>query len=132
VEHREIREYLPAYVDEAKGPRASAVEEHLQTCEECRADLERYRQIMSGLESLETLTQDPPPWLYGSIIDAVRSRARQAITRKSQLNRLRNPRVAAAGAVVAAGVAGAVAVRLMKRRRRRSAWQRLRASLAGA
>jgi anti-sigma factor RsiW len=131
VDHREVREYLPSYIDEAKGPRASAVEEHLQTCEECRAELDRYKQIMSAFESLQDTTTDPPPRLLGSIIDAVRSRAGRVATRGSQLSRLRNPRVAA-GAVVAAGVAGAVALQLMKRRRRRSAWQRLRASLAGA
>lgn len=131
MDHREVREYLPAYIDEAKGPRASAVEEHLQTCEECRAELERYRQMMSGLEGLANVTQEPPPWLLGSLIDSLRSKARPLTTRTSQLARLRSPRVAA-GAVVAAGVAGAVALTMMKRRRRRSAWQRLRASLAGA
>ena len=131
MDHREVREYLPAYIDEAKGPRASAVEEHLQTCEECRAELDRYRQVMSGLEELAAVTQEPPPWLLDSLADSVRSKARQLTTRTSQLARLRNPRVAA-GAVVAAGVAGAVALTMMKRRRRRSAWQRLRASLAGA
>ena len=131
MEHREVREYLPAYVDEAKGPRASAVEAHLETCEECRAELDEYRQIMSGLDELATLTNDPPSWLLGSIIDAVRARAGRAAANRSPLNALRNRRVAA-GAVVAAGVAGAVALQLMKRRRRRTAWQRLRASLAGA
>lgn len=131
MDHREVREYLPAYIDEAKGPRASAVEEHLQTCEECREEFDRYRQMMSGLGELAAVTLEPPPWLLDNIADSVRSKTRQLTIRTSQLARLRNPRVAA-GAVVAAGVAGAVALTMMKRRRRRSAWQRLRASLAGA
>ena len=132
VDCREIREYLPSYVDEATGPRASAIGEHLKSCGDCRAELGRYREMVAELEGLLEVTEETPGWVLDRILDAVGTKARQLATLRSRAQTLTNPKVVATGAVFAAGVAGAVALKLMRRRRRRTMRSRLRSALAGA
>jgi predicted anti-sigma-YlaC factor YlaD len=132
VECREIREYLPSYVDEVTGPRASAIDEHLKSCGDCRAELGRYREMVAELNALVEATEETPGWVVDRILDAVGTRARQLATLRARAQTLANPKVVATGAVFAAGLAGAVAVQLMRRRRRRTMRSRLRSALAGA
>lgn len=129
---REIREYLPSYVDEATGPRASAIDEHLKSCGDCRAELGRYQEMVAELGGLLNITEETPGWVLDRILDAVGTKARQLSTLRSRAQALTNPKVVATGAVVAAGVAGAVAVQMMRRRRRRTVRSRLRSALASA
>ncbi|MGH9197665.1 MAG: anti-sigma factor family protein [Acidimicrobiia bacterium] len=130
MDHREVREYLPAYADQAQGPRAAAVEEHLRTCGDCRAVLEQYRELEFGLGSLAETNIEPPAWLLGTLIETVSERATRVAAIRARADKLSDPRVVAGGAVVA-GVAGALLLRGM-RRRRRTLRQRVREALAEA
>jgi predicted anti-sigma-YlaC factor YlaD len=132
VDCREIREYLPSYVDAATGPRASAIDEHLKSCGDCRAELGRYREMIAELEGLLEVTEETPGWALDRIMDAVGTKARQLSTLRGRAQTLANPKVVATAGVFAAGVAGAVALQLMRRRRRRTMRSRLRSALAGA
>jgi predicted anti-sigma-YlaC factor YlaD len=133
VECREVREYLPAYLDEAEGRRARSIDEHLAGCRECSAELARYRELKAAMASLIETTHQPPAWLLGSTLAAVSDRAARLATLRQRRERLSDPKVVAtAGAFVAAGVAGAVMFRRSRRRRSRSSMKRLRSALAQA
>lgn len=66
-------------VAEARTPRADS-REHLESCAECRATLERVRRL---LDSAHALPRDiaPPPELWGALQARVRSAPPQAPTR---------------------------------------------------
>lgn len=128
MECREIREYLPAYVDEPEGPRADAIAAHLRTCDECTAEFARFKEMVAGLEGMAMAVEEPPSWLLGRITGAVSARSDQLARIRSRYQRVARPRnVAAAGALV---FAGAVALQLMKRRKRRTVMGRLRTAVA--
>lgn len=132
MECREVREYLPAYAEQAGGPRALDVDEHLRTCADCRVVLEQYREIALALGSLSEKAVEPPAWLLGTLTETVSERVSQVAAIRARRDRLADPKVVATGgAVIAAGVAGALLLRGM-RRRRRSMRQRLREALAQA
>jgi predicted anti-sigma-YlaC factor YlaD len=125
VECREAAQHIPAYIDQTGGPAARALDVHLRTCEQCRGELDAYRDLQDALASLATQTIDPPTWLLPATIEAVRSRAglRARIPAAREVReRLTDPRLAAAGgaAILLAGLAtGAVLIRGRRRRRRR-------------
>lgn len=48
---------------------ARAVERHLESCSECREELDGLRLALSAMRSLEPV--EPPEWLLGAISDAV-------------------------------------------------------------
>jgi predicted anti-sigma-YlaC factor YlaD len=127
MECREVREYLPAYVE---GERYHAVNEHLQGCADCRRVLEGYRELGMAMAGLVEHTLDPPPWLLETLRVSVAHRARVAAARAARLRQLADPRVAGGAVVAAAAVAGALVLR--GRRRRRSGLRRLRSVLAQA
>lgn len=58
--HTQFQENLPAYALGALDPEElAALEEHLQTCEICRAELAEYQRVSSGL--MAALPPVPPP-----------------------------------------------------------------------
>jgi predicted anti-sigma-YlaC factor YlaD len=124
VECREAAQHIPAYIDQAGGPAARALDAHLRTCEQCRRELEAYRELQGALAALATQTIEPPAWLLPATIESVRSRAglrRRIPAARDVRQRLADPRLAAAGgaAILLAGVAtGAVLIRGRRRRRR--------------
>lgn len=131
----EVRECLAAYHEQLEEARDASVEGHLSTCSGCRIDLARYRELGLRLASLAEDLMEPPPWLLPTLIDAVEgvrsqhhSLGRRALRAPAQLA---DPRVAlAGGALLMAGVAGAVAIRVHRRRRRHSLRTRLRTAVA--
>lgn len=131
MECREVREYLPSYLEE-EGPRSrhQIVTRHLEGCAECTAELNFYRGLASGLSSLAERTSEPPNWILNSITEAVQRRGATLARIETQRRRLSDPKVIAAGAVVAAGVAGAMFLRSGRRRNRRTVARRLRTALA--
>lgn len=132
MEHREVREYLPAYVNGA-GLAPAEVAQHLETCDECRAELESYRELATVLRGLADVTLEPPPWLEGVVARAISERAARLAAVRAGRERLTDPRVAVpAGLAVAAGVAGALIIRGRRRQRRRSLRGRVRSALAQA
>lgn len=133
MECREVREYLPAYAEQAGGPRASSVGQHLRTCGDCRAELEDYRTLASQLSALADHPVEPPAWLPGTLVETVGERAETLGALGYRAERLPRPRtIAAGGAILAAGVAGALLFRGMRRRRRASLRRRLQQALAEA
>lgn len=129
---REVREYLPARVEQAEGPHAAAVDEHLTACAGCRAVLEEYREMGAALSALALKTVDPPAWLLGTLTETVTERADRLRALRERRRRLAKPRVAAmGGAILVAGLAGAVLLR-GRRRRRRAVSTRLRGALVHA
>lgn len=117
---REVREYLPAYDDQSTGPRSSAVNEHLAGCGGCRAELEEYREMAINMRSLSDETIEPPAWLLGTVIETVTERARKLDAIRTAAHRVTDPKVLAGGAILAAGVAGAMLMKGRRKRRRRS------------
>lgn len=127
---REVREYLPAYLEEPRGVR-HLVEGHLATCADCRRDLEEYRELSATLSSLRDEAVEPPGWLAPALIETVRERAERRAALVQRAQTLADPKVAiAAGALAMAGVAGAILV--SRKRRRRGTRRRVRHALAGA
>jgi putative zinc finger protein len=62
----EIRQQLPGYLDGASRSREHArVREHLDLCEDCREELQRYRRLSVSLGQLEPVA--PPPDLAAKI-----------------------------------------------------------------
>lgn len=120
MECREVREYLPAYAEQAGGPRASAVEEHLRTCAGCRTELEQFRELGSELALLSEHRMEPPAWLLGTLTETVGERAARLAAIIERRRRLAQPRtIATGGALLAAGLAGAMVMGVLRRRRRR-------------
>ncbi len=129
---REVREYLPAYVDEAGGQRAESVERHLSTCPECRTELGHFREMKDALATLPARMIEPPAWLLGTLTETVAQRAVRREAVRNTVEKLADPRViVTGGALVAAGVAGALLIR-GRRRRRRTVTRRFREALAEA
>jgi predicted anti-sigma-YlaC factor YlaD len=131
----EVREHLAAYQGPSGEPPDASVERHLATCSGCRAELARYRELSRHLASLAEDPMEPPPWLLASLIETVSNRARSRLARGRRTLRapqLAHPKIAVAGGVVVAGVAGALAIRARRRRQRASLRQRLRAAAARA
>ena len=57
---RKIKKYLSAYVDGQTGQTSqSQIEAHLQTCDECSAQVEQYRQMWEWLGEEVTLKPNP-------------------------------------------------------------------------
>ncbi len=129
---REVREYLPAYVEQAGGPRAQSVESHLVTCLSCATELAQYREMQDALASLPAQVIEPPAWLLGTLTETVAQRAVRREAVRSTAEKLADPRViVTGGALVAAGLAGALLIR-GRRRRRRTVTRRFREALAQA
>ncbi len=97
--HEELRESIAVYALNALSPEdARDVEAHLATCEECRGDLQVFRQVAAGLASGVALV-NPPADLRARVLSTVQpQRAAPAF-----------PRVWAVGFALAAAVAAMLA-----------------------
>ncbi|MEA2447283.1 MAG: putative zinc-finger [Actinomycetota bacterium] len=100
----EVREMLPAYLDE---PGASlAVRRHLARCDECRAELARYESLAAQLPALVLQTAEPPAYLLDKLVSIpTGSNSIEAV--RTHVARNRNAYVGAA-VLVAGAAAGAV------------------------
>ncbi len=125
---REVQEYLPSYAD-GTGARHISVEEHLRSCASCRSELEAYRSLVTDMAILTESVLEPPAWLEGTLLDTVTERARRNLVIRDRASQLTDPKVITGGAVVVAGVVGAMMLR--GRRRRRSRSRRLLQALSG-
>ncbi len=72
---RDVSELLSSYLDDELEPEVcNLVENHLRSCDACRAELEELRQVKLALKSLPEL--EPPPSLHSRVMDAVRDQHR--------------------------------------------------------
>lgn len=124
---RHAREYLPSYAD-GTGARHLIVEEHLRGCAACKSELEGYRQMVGDLGRMSEQMIEPPSWLLGAVTETVSEKAGRIAAMRERTRQLSDPKVITGGAVVVAGVLGAL---LIRGRRRRTRTRRLLESLAG-
>jgi anti-sigma-K factor RskA len=74
VTHEELRDLVPAYAVDALEPEeARALEAHLQECEACREELTRLQEVAAELAT-GVAAVEPPSWLRGQVLSAVRPR----------------------------------------------------------
>ena len=131
MECREVREFLPAYLEDGPATRPAEVTSHLASCSNCRTELEHYREMSLTMSSMNEHLMEPPAWLVGTLTETVVERAAE-LQRIRQLRRqVTDPKVVAGSALVAAGLVGALVMR-GRRRRRRGFSRRVREALAQA
>ncbi|HEY3024122.1 MAG TPA: zf-HC2 domain-containing protein [Actinomycetota bacterium] len=114
MRHEDVRELLPAYVD-GDLQAAEEVEVHLASCADCRSQLAAYREMLAELANLRDRGEEPHP--------AVLARSLAAIPAPSLAERLVESAQAhpIACAITAVGaLTGAVAIAVLRRRRRRA------------
>jgi anti-sigma-K factor RskA len=76
VTHEELCDLLPAYALDALEPdEARALEAHLEECEACREELTRLQDVAAEL-AVGVTPVEPPSWLRGQVLSAVRPRVR--------------------------------------------------------
>jgi anti-sigma-K factor RskA len=107
VEHRELQDLIPAHALHAlDADEALLVEEHVETCETCRHDLDELRET-TALLAFATEPVEPPAHLRAAILEAVAEPAPAAAPRPARLAFLRG---AFAGALAGAAIALVVGV----------------------
>jgi len=113
----EIALLLPEAVD-ATRPAAPAVQQHIESCLRCQAELARYRRMLRALQQLRTRFLEPSPSLLAQTLAALE----EAGERQAVRSLLSGRRLAYAGAIGGAAVAtGAAAAALILARSRRRA-----------
>ncbi|MGH2689993.1 MAG: anti-sigma factor family protein [Actinomycetota bacterium] len=126
MECREVREFLPAYDELGGSLQLTAIDRHLAGCSACAATLLQYRALSDDLAQLADLNADPPPWLLGTLTDAVAERVQQQALMRARRERMTDPVVLAGGAaMLTAGVVGALVARSRRQRRRRTQVRRV-------
>ncbi len=84
MKHTDIRRNLSAYLDDSVAPEErTIIEDHLESCRECRVALEELKKTAGYVRDLEEV--EPPAWLAGKIIARAREEAER---KKSIFNRL--------------------------------------------
>lgn len=111
VDCREVREYLPAYLEQPQDLVSGQVSRHLKGCADCRVRAGQFRDLCVLLSELSGTVIEPPSALLATLLKKVPRAARRA-----QLHRLTKPALGAGGALLAAGVAGALFARGRNRR----------------
>jgi anti-sigma-K factor RskA len=110
VEHRELQDLIPAHaLDALDADDALLLDGHLETCEECRRELDELRET-TALLAFASKPLEPPASLRARILDAVADTTpAPAPARRARLAFLRG---AFAGALVAAAVALVIGIAL--------------------
>ena len=109
MEHRELQDLIPAHaLDALEADDARVLEEHLETCEECRREFDEMLET-TALLAFATDHVEPPASLRAKILDAV---AEPAPVRARPRLRLAFVRGALAGALAVAAIALVVGIAL--------------------
>jgi hypothetical protein len=111
----EVTALLPALVDgDTINP---AVDEHIESCLRCQAELARYRRLLRTLATMRTRYVEPTPGLLGETLAAITDAAETGARRTLLSGR----RLAYAGAIGGGALAAtATAALLIARSRRRA------------
>ena len=97
----------------------AAIQEHVETCLRCQAELARYRKLLRALQLLRTRYLEPTPGLFAETLTALEV----AAERRAMRSVLTGKKMAYAGAIGGAAVAAggaAVAVLIARSRQRHS------------
>lgn len=116
MECAEVREHLSA-IDRQVAP-VKGIIDHLAGCEACRLEQGKYLQLQSAMSDLSGVALEPPGWLLASLTETTLERMRRAAALKAATRQLGTPKLAG-GAILLAGVAGAIVLRRSKKRSRR-------------
>lgn len=114
-----IQEYLSDF-GESGMTGLTVIRDHLENCSSCRAELAIFDQLKGALASLAGEPIQPPSWLEGTLTETIAEKANRIAAFRRVEAQVRRPQVVTGGALVAAGIAGALLVR--SRRRRRVGW----------
>lgn len=114
----EVALLLPEAIDGIE-PVAVPVQDHVESCLRCQAELARYRRMLRGLQLLRTQFLEPAPGLLTQTLAAIE----EASERHAVHSILTGRRIAYAGAIAGAVAAagGTAAAVLVHRARRRAA-----------
>lgn len=87
MKHSDIRQNLSAYMDGSLTPDEKAIiDEHLESCPECRVALEELKKTAACIRELEEV--EPPAWLAPKIMEKARE---EAETKRGIFSRLFSP-----------------------------------------
>ncbi len=87
MKHSDIRQNLSAYMDGSVTPEEKAIiDEHLESCPECRVALEELKKTAACIRELEEV--EPPAWLAPKIMEKARE---EAETKRGIFSRLFSP-----------------------------------------
>jgi len=127
MSHDELKELLAAFaLDSLDGEDARALQEHLEGCAECQAELAELRGT-AGMLALAVDPVAPPPELREQLLARV---GRESPRRLREVPSRRRPLPFAAGLALAAGLAGLLILQATTRSELRETRQRLDQALA--
>ncbi|MDH5768610.1 MAG: zf-HC2 domain-containing protein, partial [Nitrospirota bacterium] len=71
MECADIQKKLSAYIDDALSPEERMlIDEHLTSCQECKASLADMRKTLEYVQKLEDI--EPPPWLAQKVMTKIK------------------------------------------------------------
>ena len=109
---------LPDAVDTTTGaPFPPDVQQHVETCLRCQAELARYRRLLRALQLLRTRYLEPAPGLLAQTLASLEEAGEQRAVRSIVTGRRLAYAGAIGGAAVAAGAAATVVLVARSRRR---------------
>jgi anti-sigma-K factor RskA len=110
VEHRELQDLIPAHaLDALESEDALLLEQHVETCDACRRELDEMRET-TALLAFATTPIEPPARLRASILDAVAEPLPAQM--RPQRTRLAFLRGALAGTLAGAAIALVIGIAL--------------------
>lgn len=112
----QAREHLSAF--DVNAPPIKEIVDHLAGCTDCRAEQVQFQQLQEAMGDLAETIIEPPVWLLASLTETTIERLRRNATRAQTSKQLASPRVATGGALLLAGIAGALVFRRRSRRLR--------------
>jgi predicted anti-sigma-YlaC factor YlaD len=115
VRCEDVRTALPAILDGRSAATLDIVE-HVESCQDCQAELARYRGILRLLQDLRAQRLEPPAGLLGEVLEALEGAAERTALRSALSGR----RLAYGGAIGGMVLAGGLVV-IVARRSARSA-----------
>ena len=117
MECGEVREHLSAF--DEKTPPMKEISLHLEGCEGCREEQKRFQELGAAMRALEAAPLEPPAWLLASLTETTLERLRRMAAIRATGKQIGEHRLAAGGAILLAGVAGALFVGRRRSRRLR-------------
>jgi anti-sigma factor RsiW len=112
----DVARLLPEAVEHGAAVELS-VQEHIEHCLRCQAEVARYRKMLRGLHLLRTRYLEPTPGLLAQTLAAIEEAGEREVRRAVLSGRRLAYASALGGAAVAAGAATAVMIVHRSRRR---------------
>lgn len=109
----EVVDQLPGIID-AGIPADVHLQEHVEGCLRCQAELVQYRKLLKALHQLRTQVLEPAPGLLSDILATIE----EAGERRAARSLINGRNAAYAGGIAAATAAGAVGAILLAHRAR--------------